>query len=155
MGFVLTVSTIAHLGNRLFFPAWAYLTGTVGMVTAAIHLVIWAAAPRETRDRHEGDTFLRRLPIDLRGPMIRIEAQDHYLKVVTVRGHTLILMRLGDAMSELAGTGVQVHRSHCVTTDAVARHRRDGTRDILLMSDGVEVPVSRCFRSSVQAAGFF
>jgi hypothetical protein len=161
VGFVLTVSTIAHLANTLLFPAWsgvwdwAYLTGMVGMVTAAIHLVIWAATPRETGDRREGDAFLRRLPINLRGPLVRIEAQDHYLKVVTVRGHTLILMRLGDAMSELAGTGVQVHRSHWVATDGVARHRREGTRDLLVMSDGVEVPVSRSFRAIAQAAGFF
>lgn len=83
---------------------------------------------------------------------MRIEAQDHYLNVVTARGSTLILMRLGDAMAELVGQGLQVHRSHWIATAAVAKHRRIGARDVLIMADGVEVPVSRSFRAAAQEA---
>lgn len=162
VGYVLVVSGAAHLANTVLFSSWggladwAYLTGTVGVVTAAVYLLVWAVAPeRVPQDLHEGDAFMRRLPLELRGALVRIEAQDHYLKVVTARGSTLILMRLGDAMAELGGQGVQVHRSHWVARQAVARHRREGGRDALVMADGEEVPVSRSFRAAAREAGFF
>lgn len=160
-GFVLLVSGLAHGLNTVLFAGWggladwAYLMGTVGLVLAAVNLVIWLVIPANAPVAPEGDVFLRRLPIELRGPLVRIEAQDHYLNVVTARGNTLILMRLGDAIAELSGQGLQVHRSHWVVPRAVAKHRREGARDILVMADGAEVPVSRSFRGAAQEAGFF
>jgi len=160
-GFVLVVSSAAHLANTLLFSAWggfwdwAYLTGTVAMVTAAVHLVFWAIAPQDGPAGDDSDVFLRRLPLELRAPLVRIEAQDHYLKVVTQRGTTLILMRLSDAMAELSGQGLQVHRSHWVAVPAVTRHRREGARDLLVMADGAQVPVSRSFRAGAQELGLF
>lgn len=141
-GFVLVVSSLAHLVNSLVFEIWggwadwAYLTGTVGLVTAAVNLVIWAVVPavEDDTEKPEGEAFLRRLPIEFRGPLVRIEAQDHYLNVVMGRGATLILMRLGDAMGELEGFGLQVHRSHWIATGAVAKNRREGGRDLLVMA---------------------
>ena len=163
VGFVLVVSSLAHLVNSLVFEGWSgwadwsYLAGTVGLVTLAVHLVIWAVLSAVENDdaKPVGDAFLRRLPIEFRGPLVRIEAQDHYLNVVTARGSTLILMRLGDAMGELGGLGLQVHRSHWIATGAVAKHRREGGRDLLVMADGADVPVSRSFRGAAQEAGFF
>lgn len=160
-GFVLLISTLAHVANSFLFTPWggigdwAYLTGTVGLVTVAVHLMIWVVMPRAAPAGPDADVFLRRLPIDVRGPLVRIEAQDHYLNVVTARGQALILMRLGDAMEELAGRGLQVHRSHWVSVDAVAKHRREGARDLLVMADGAAVPVSRSFRGAAQEAGLF
>ncbi len=160
VGLVLLISGGAHLVNSYVFSAWGgvsdwlYLTGIVGLVTAAVHLVIWGISPHEDVERvSEEATFLRRLPIEFRGSLVRIEAQDHYLNVVTARGHTLILMRLGDAMGELVGQGLQVHRSHWIAPEAVEKHRREGGRDLLVMSDGTDVPVSRSFRGAAQEAG--
>lgn len=160
VGLVLVISGGAHLVNSYVFSAWGgvvdwlYLTGIVGLVTAAVHLVIWGISAREDVERvSEVATFLRRLPIEFRGPLVRIEAQDHYLNVVTARGQTLILMRLGDAMGELVGQGLQVHRSHWIAPAAVEKHRREGGRDLLVMSDGADVPVSRSFRGAAQEAG--
>lgn len=161
-GFVIVISASVHGVNSLIFHTWgsfadwAYLTMIVGVVTAAVQLVIWAISPRPVpQDAMRPDPFLMRLPLTVRGPLIRIEAQDHYLNVVTTQGNTLILMRLGDAMGELMGRGIQVHRSHWVATDAVTAHRRDKGRDVLTMQDGAEVPVSRSFRAVAQEAGFF
>lgn len=160
-GFVLVVASLAHLVNSFVFEAWsgwadwAYLTGTVGLVTLAVNLVIWAMVPaaEEAPMKPEGDAFLRRLPIEFRGSLVRIEAQDHYLNVVTAKGQTLVLMRLGDAIAELEGRGLQVHRSHWIATDAVTKSRRENGRDVLVMADAAEVPVSRSFRGAVQEAG--
>lgn len=161
VGFVLLVSLLAHGVNSFLFEAWggiadwAYLAGTVGLVTVAVHAVMWAVVPDGASEGPDADAFLRRLPIDLRAPLVRIEAQDHYLNVVTVRGRTLILMRLGDAAAELSRQGLRVHRSHWVATDGVVQHRRAGARDVLVMADGAQVPVSRSFRAAARAAGLF
>ncbi|WP_162171776.1 LytTR family DNA-binding domain-containing protein [Sulfitobacter donghicola] len=160
-GFSLLLSILVHGINALVFNDmsgwgnWLYLFAIVGVVTAAVQLVIWSISPEPAEEVVEKDTFGLRLPIDVRGPLVRIEAQDHYLNVVTSRGNALILMRLGDAMEELSGKGIQVHRSHWIALDAVAKHRREKGRDILMMQDGAEVPVSRSFKAAAQDAGLF
>lgn len=159
--FVLLLSIMVQFINGLVFEGmqgwmnWLYLFWIVGVVTAAVQLVIRgipSAAESEVADK---DTFMLRLPLELRGPLVRIEAQDHYLNVVTSRGNALILMRLSDATDELASRGVQVHRSHWIAPESVKQHRRDKGRDVLVMSDGTDVPVSRSFRENAQSAGLF
>lgn len=161
--FVLVLATGLHLINAMLFDDWGgwqdwlYLITTVGVTTAAVHLLIWGVLPRgqEKPAQGEADAFQRRLPIDVRAPLVRIEAQDHYLNVVTQKGSTLILMRLGDAMAELSGLGLQVHRSHWIAVDSVTAHRREKARDVLVMADGEQVPVSRSFRKAAQDAALF
>jgi hypothetical protein len=158
-GFVLVIAGLSHLINTVLFDGWggwadwAYLTGTVWLVTISVYLIVAALTPAVSKK--PDDTFMRRLPIDVRGPLVRIEAQDHYLNLVTARGSTLILMRLSEAIAELAEKGLQVHRSHWIAEQAVAKHRREGGRDVLVMADGVDVPVSRSFRKAAQEAGLF
>lgn len=160
VGFVLLLSTGFHVLNSLLFDIWdgfadwAYLTAIVGLVSVAVHLVIWGVRPHVPVDTDEPrETFQRRLPFEVRAPLIRIEAQDHYLNVVTQKGNTLILMRLSDAAAELEGQGLQVHRSHWIAQKAVTKLRRDKGRDLLIMSDGAAVPVSRSYRAAAQQAG--
>ncbi len=162
--FVLGLSGVLHAINSAAFPSWggvvdwATLTGNVAVVTAAVKLVIWGiGTPAATglAEPARPDPFMARVPIGVRGPLVRIEAQDHYLNVVTTRGEALILMRLSDAIAELSGRGLQVHRSHWVALDAVKAHRRDKGRDLLVMSDTREVPVSRSFRAAAQDAALF
>jgi hypothetical protein len=99
-------------------------------------------------------TLLDRLPPDQRGRLIRIEARDHYLLIVTSAGSDLILMRMADAEALLAGAdGVRVHRSHWVMKAEVLRHKRRDGRDLLVMSDDSEVPISRNARAVAQEAG--
>lgn len=161
VGFVLLLSTGFHVLNSLLFDIWdgfadwAYLTAIVGLVTAAVHLVIWGVRPHVPVDTDgPREAFQRRLPFEVRAPLIRIEAQDHYLNVVTQKGNALILMRLSDAAAELEGQGMQVHRSHWIAQKAVTKPRREKGRDMLVMSDGAAVPVSRSYRAAAQQAGF-
>jgi len=100
--------------------------------------------------------FLRRLPIELRAPLVRFEAQDHYLNVTTSKGKAMILLRMAEAVEELKEAGgLQVHRSHWVALDAVQGHVRVEGRDLLKMPDGVSVPVARTRRDAARAAGLF
>lgn len=164
-GFTLVLASVLHLLNSFLFTNWIGLDQfmqllgniavTVGVVHAAIALVQFVfrvEEPENEADAHTG--FMRRLPVEKRAPLIRLEAQDHYLNVVTQAGSALILMRLQDAVDALAGTqGLQVHRSHWVSQTAVVAHRRDKGRDFLVLSNGDSIPVSRSFRPRVQEAG--
>ncbi|APE44212.1 hypothetical protein BOO69_12990 [Sulfitobacter alexandrii] len=166
--FMVVGGTVIYLINNLVFGvdaagSLAYMVGIVGatvLVTNGLihlaHRALGGANPTQPPQPDPAAAFLRRLPVERRGSLQRIEAQDHYLNVVTERGNALILMRLSDALAELAGTeGLQVHRSHWVALGAVQRHRRINGRDLLVMADGAEVPVSRSFRPAARAAGLF
>lgn len=91
--------------------------------------------------------FLDRIPLKLRGGELwAVEAEDHYLRLHTSRGQDLILMRLADAVDELAGIeGAQVHRSWWVARDAITDAQRGDGRATLTLKDGSEVPVSRTY----------
>ena len=165
-GYVLLISTLVFGLNELVFESWrglglfVYLVGIVGMTALAVHVVLWLinfARPVSSKPDVDPQTrFLRRLPLARRGPLVRIEAQDHYLNVVTSKGSALILMRLSEAAKELDGVaGLLVHRSHWVALSAVQAHQRDKGRDVLVMADGAEVPVSRSNRGAAQEAGLF
>ena len=98
--------------------------------------------------------LLDRLPAALRGRLLYLSMQDHYVEVVTDKGSHLVLMRLADAIGETAGTeGMQVHRSHWVARDAVAGSIRDGARLTLRLVNGAELPVSRSKLADVRRAG--
>ncbi|WP_419907184.1 LytTR family DNA-binding domain-containing protein [Hoeflea sp.] len=98
--------------------------------------------------------LLKRLPIELRGPLSHLSMQDHYVEVVTDRGSQLVLMRLADAISETEPvSGLQVHRSHWVAFDAVARTRREKERYIVEMKGGAVLPISRSHVPAARAAG--
>lgn len=88
--------------------------------------------------------LLERLPEAVRGAVLRIAADNHYIDVRTERGTSLILMRLSDAIRELEGqAGLQVHRSHWVADCAVAELQREGARLSVVLTSGTRVPVSR------------
>lgn len=157
-----------HLLNLVLFPVDAtpsgflYLFGVVAAVVVVVNGMLFLArktlAPSAEEPVSADPTlrFLRRLPLEQRGPLVRIEAQDHYLHVVTTKGSALILLRLSEAIDELEGAeGLQTHRSHWVALEAVTSHKRSEGRDTLVLSDGAEVPVARTRRQAAQDAGLF
>ena len=101
--------------------------------------------------------FLERLPPGLRGArLIAVEAEDHYLRIHTDRGSDLILMRLSDALSELAGVeGAQTHRSWWVAKEAVRNAVRGDGRATLMLEGGLTAPVSRRYARALRQAGWF
>lgn len=100
--------------------------------------------------------FQLRLPPDKRGALICLKTEDHYLRVTTVAGEALILMRMKDAVAELAEVdGRQVHRSYWVARAAVRQSWRAGRKRRLALDNGLEVPVSDSFAPALKAAGWF
>lgn len=98
--------------------------------------------------------LLGRLPAHLGDRILCLKTEDHYLEVHTDLGQALILMRMADAERALAGEGFRVHRSWWVARAAVTRAELRGGRLVLILSNGLEVPVSRDRRRLVEAEGW-
>jgi hypothetical protein len=116
------------------------------------------AAPRLPGDA--GDAPLprlaERLPPHLRAPPIALQMEDHYVRVHTPQGSTLLLMRMRDAVAELDGIpGALVHRSWWVARGAVEGVRRDGRNLRLRLAGGIEAPVARGQVACLEAEGWF
>jgi hypothetical protein len=143
----------------------AALLGQVLLVTALLTALALAlehrgrSIPEPAPALARGDApspWRQRLPAALRdAELLALEAEDHYLRVHTVAGSTLILLRLSDAMAELGPeAGAQVHRSFWVARGAVASIQRDNGRPSLILKGGLKVPVSRGHQAKIKAMGW-
>ncbi len=132
--------------------AMALLHVTVNQQPAQSHAF---ASPQTAAE--PGSGLRARLPFKFKAADIHaISGEDHYLRVHTSAGETLILMRLYDAISELDGIeGSQVHRSWWVAKDAVTDVRRHDGRMTLTVKGGLVAPVSRSFQKALKEGGWF
>ena len=90
--------------------------------------------------------FISKLPANLRRDILALEAQDHYVRVHTLHGSALILMRLADAAAAIdPRLGLRVHRSWWVAKDGVRGLERTSERAIVRLVDDTAVPISRSY----------
>jgi DNA-binding LytR/AlgR family response regulator len=114
-----------------------------------------AALPAVEIPKNAALDFFRRMPPALGRDLLALEMEDHYLRIHTALGSDLILLRLRDALAELGpSSGRQVHRSWWVAEGAVASAERDARRPMLVLRNGLRVPVSKTFRDQVKEAGW-
>ena len=114
-----------------------------------------ASLPAADIPKDTAPDFFRRVPPALGRDLLALEMEDHYLRIHTVLGSDLILLRLRDALAELGPScGRQVHRSWWVAEGAVASAERDHRRPMLVLRNGLRVPVSKSFRDQVKQAGW-
>lgn len=114
---------------------------TVG-VPATDRLV--APAPAPAPHPPPPHPLLDQLPPELGSEIVALEMEDHYVRVHTVLGSALVLMRLRDAMALVGETeGMQVHRSWWVARAAVEDVLREGRNVRLRLPRGIEAPVAR------------
>jgi LytTr DNA-binding domain len=100
--------------------------------------------------------FIDKLKPEIGRRLLYISAQDHYLEVVTDAGRDLVLFRLSDAVAQLSGhDGAQIHRSHWVARRAVCGEERRAGKRLLVMPNGVRLPVSRTFAVNLKSWGKF
>lgn len=86
-----------------------------------------------------------------RGRLLAIRAEDHYVRVYTDAGNGMTLLRLSDAIKMTHPVaGMQIHRSIWVADDAITEFRRTGHTGLVLLSNGLELPVSRSYCSSFE-----
>ncbi|MDO8901793.1 MAG: LytTR family transcriptional regulator DNA-binding domain-containing protein [Phenylobacterium sp.] len=159
------LATWLAFGHQIPLGGLPYLFGSVFVLSLAMTVLNTLVESRRQAMRRLNAIpvqpgpvrFLERLPPRLRGAALyAIEAEDHYLRLHTALGQDLILMRLGDAIDELAGLeGAQVHRSWWVARAAIEDVRRGDGRAVLTLKNGVQAPVSRTYSRQLRAAGWY
>lgn len=108
--------------------------------------------PSNTSERPIETGYMRHLDHPLNGDLLRVEAQEHYVRLVSDLESRMVLYRFNDIVSELPGRlGMQVHRSHWVAFAAAESLYRDGGRLWLGLTDGSKIPVSRKYSEDVQS----
>jgi hypothetical protein len=161
------IALAVGLVGRLFWPGGTrppLLTIYPQIVGVAVPLAVisyvvrtWMARPAATAPAPPTPApprLMARLPAAIEGQVLALQAEDHYVRVHTVRGSTLILMRLADAILELDGqAGLQVHRSWWVARGAVTGAAKAGRRASLTLANGLAVPVSRAAMPQARASG--
>lgn len=115
-------------------------------------LVSGPATLLQKEQEETGSTgYQRHLERPLAGALVRVEAQEHYVRLVSQSDSQMLLYRFNDIVAELpVELGMQVHRSHWVAYAAVNALFREGGRLFLSLRDGTKVPVSRKFASAVR-----
>jgi hypothetical protein len=86
---------------------------------------------------------LQRLPAALGTDLIAARSELQYVRIYTTKGDALILGALKDVAEQRQSDGQIVHRSWWVSHQYVRMLRRRGTRYVLILVNGLEVPVSR------------
>jgi hypothetical protein len=81
--------------------------------------------------------------------------EDHYLRIHTALGSDLILLRLRDALAELGPrrTAARFIGPGGSPEGAVASVDREAGRSILVLRNGLRVPVSKTYREQRQGRG--
>jgi hypothetical protein len=149
----------ARLSDLLtYMGTWATILPVValfGPIASAVRRVIVDIEGRDSSQPHPAK-FLQRLPPELHGAKLwAIEAQDHYLRLHTSKGRSMILMRMADALAELEGLeGARVHRSWWVTRDAITGVSRAKGRAMIRLREGGDIPVSRTYASELRERGW-
>jgi hypothetical protein len=146
--------------------AFPYVYADNAFLTVVLSVVIGLVVEQRLRARADaerervaelpqaGPDFFRRIPPALGHDLLALEMEDHYLRIHTTVGSDLILLRLRDALGELGPErGRQVHRSWWVADGAVSGAER-GARPMLVLRNGLKVPVSKSFREQAREMGW-
>lgn len=145
-----------NLGPGRLLSQYTYVLVISLIVTTAAYVRSVMIEPADASEKTDPvAVFLERLPVKFRTAELHaISSEDHYLRVHTSLGEELILMRLADAVRELAGAdGLQVHRSWWVAKAGIRDEKRVDGRSLLILPSGTEVPVSRSYRAKAKEAG--
>jgi len=103
---------------------------------------------------YEPPRFLRKEPTTIVTDIIALSAEDHYIRVHTKRGSSLIHYRFSEAVTEMPKElGMQVHRSHWVKKNAINSLWKAGNGHRVSLGDDLEFPVSNRFIGLLKANG--
>ena len=134
------------------FPYVALVQLVIARIIAPDEPVILALPSEQSTTPPEFPrAFLAKLPPALRRDILALEAEDHYVRVHTLQGTALVLMRLADAVAAIdPSLGLRVHRSWWVAKNGVRALETTPGRAIIRLLDDTAVPVSRTYQPAVR-----
>ncbi len=146
--------SFGYVPNLSDWPGLLVQFLAIALIVTVIFQVLNTQGGQEQDDGEAAPPILDRLPLDKRGTLLSLSAEDHYTRIRTTKGEELVLIRLSDAMREAAPVaGLRVHRSHWIALGGVASAARKGDGAQLRMEDGADIPVSRSHIQAVKEAG--
>jgi len=127
------------------------------VISMAIAMIIYQVSKAHGRTGADENVdakpiaFLRRMPVEMGRDILCLEAQDHYVNVTTLKGSTLVLIRLSDAIAELEGIeGLRIHRSWWVAKEAIVKTSRENGKLMVKLCNDTLLPVSRTYAGEVR-----
>lgn len=142
---------INYVFDRLLgFPRFREVTGYVEPKVIAAESI----GVEENSKNFEPPRFLRKEPTTIVTDIIALSAEDHYVRIHSSRGSSLIHYRFSEALAEMPKElGMQVHRSHWVKKSAIERLWKVGNGHRLSLGNDLEFPVSNRFIGLLKANG--
>jgi hypothetical protein len=111
-----------------------------------------ASPPEPVPPLIEANPLQARLPAHLRGQILCLQTEDHYVRIHTAQGSALVLMRMSDAVAAMGEMGMRVHRSWWIARDAVRSCSRSGRTLRIELANGLVVPVSQPYARAAREA---
>jgi hypothetical protein len=144
-----------------FLPGWTVWYGQVATISL-LCVTCAALATRALTARTTANAIAAPGPATppvealarLRGHIMALQMEDHYVRVHTGNGSDLILMPLSRAIGSMTADGIRTHRSWWVARHAVERVEGTPRSMCLRLKNGVVAPVSRSAVASLRAAGW-
>ena len=170
----LPMAGVAAFGCHIFWPVHAsgirpleWYVMTIVITLPAVAVALWYEAGRPKLPQMASDLGFgtaRRVPAPSKGtafPVHLVEAalclqmEDHHVRVHTIGRSHLHLAPLHAVAEELGDArGVQVHRSWWVARAAVRDWEEDGRSVVLILTNGLRVPVARNRVAYIRALGW-
>ncbi len=92
------------------------------------------------------------IPPKVRGPLISMSSQDHYLEIVTENGSHLIRQTMAKAVTMVPeDAGLRIHRSHWVAFNAIVKMEKTAEKYTVLLKNGQTLPVGKSKVEELQA----
>lgn len=148
-----------HLQTGADWTSLASLNVTIIAISIIIVAVLTFARDHvsgvpDSQPENQPPPLLSRIPLEKRAPLVSLSVEDHYVRIQTLKGQELVLMRMSDAIKEVGETaGAQVHRSHWASFEQVTAVEKLGARTMLIMRQGSPIPVSRANLPKLKKAG--
>ncbi len=141
-------------------PGWTLWYGqvlTIGLIMTTVAVLLQRAFSRPgpaLPPALAGPDAAPAVAARLRGDILALQMEDHYVRVHSTTGSDLILMPLGRAIETVAVDGLRTHRSWWVARHAVMRVEGTSRSMSLRLSNGIVAPVARNSVASLRAAGW-
>jgi hypothetical protein len=143
---------LAQLGPRL--AIWYGQTLIIGLIGMGVGTFLLQRDPAG-RDDAGSSLSDSELPAEaLKGEILALQMEDHYVRVHKPTGSELILMPLGQAIAHVEAQGLRTHRSWWVARVAVIAVEGSSRAMSLRLSNGLVAPVARSAVTHLRAAGW-
>jgi hypothetical protein len=150
---VLAVLLWPGIRHAVGLVEWYGQATLIGLVYVGLYIVLRSRRPIGAGGGRA--LPVRQLPRRLDQSLVCLQMEDHYVRVHSDTGSELVLMSLSQAVAGLNGVeGLQTHRSWWVARAAVTGVVEEGRNLRLVLSNGLEAPISRARVADLRAAGW-